>query len=357
MLLAKCCHDFDFLLWITRSPCRKLSSFGSLRWFRAANAPQTSAERCIDCPVEHDCPYSAVDLYCTRRDLDSRTSTYRRDARSTRWLLEELRHGPYGRCIYRCDNDVVDHQLLTMELADETILSLSMDIFTQDDCRRTHIKMTHGEIFGDERKLHVHRFRQLLEIVDAVVAAAEAMHVELAFVAEDLAVRHLDVGAPAVVLREDVIESERDRLVREFHGEQLVVDHVVVAAVDAAAVGAVAQFFQEHLVERASLRYVEVRDPVAARAVEVDGRIGAVVLHRTVDAAFGARLRCVGCAEPAQRTERTEFAAGASGDPEQEIDVVAALGQQHRVGGLFAPPGAADVAVRRAVDTHRRRRD
>ena len=68
MLLAKCCHDVDFLLWITRSPCRKLSSFGSLRWFRAANAPQTSAERCIDCPVEHDCPYSAVDLYCTRRD-------------------------------------------------------------------------------------------------------------------------------------------------------------------------------------------------------------------------------------------------------------------------------------------------
>ena len=56
MLLAKCCHDVDFLLWITRSPCRKLSSFGSLRWFRAANAPQTSAERCIDCPVEHDCP-------------------------------------------------------------------------------------------------------------------------------------------------------------------------------------------------------------------------------------------------------------------------------------------------------------
>ena len=152
MLLAKCCHDVDFLLWITRSPCRKLSSFGSLRWFRAANAPQTSAERCIDCPVEHDCPYSAVDLYCTRRDWISNFDVPQ-GRTLDEVLLEELRHGPYGRCIYRCDNDVVDHQLLTMELADETILSLSMDIFTQDDCRRTHIKMTHGEIFGDERKL------------------------------------------------------------------------------------------------------------------------------------------------------------------------------------------------------------
>ena len=159
MLLAKCCHDVDFLLWITRSPCRKLSSFGSLRWFRAANAPQTSTERCIDCPVEHDCPYSAVDLYCTRRDWISNFDVPQ-GRTLDEVLLEELRHGPYGRCIYRCDNDVVDHQLLTMELADETILSLSMDIFTQDDCRRTHIKMTHGEIFGDERKLHVHRFRR-----------------------------------------------------------------------------------------------------------------------------------------------------------------------------------------------------
>ena len=127
MLLAKCCHDVDFLLWITRSPCRKLSSFGSLRWFRAANAPQTSAERCIDCPVEHDCPYSAVDLYCTRRDWISNFDVPQ-GRTLDEVLLEELRHGPYGRCIYRCDNDVVDHQLLTMELADETILSLSMDL-------------------------------------------------------------------------------------------------------------------------------------------------------------------------------------------------------------------------------------
>ena len=112
MLLAKCCHDVDFLLWITRSPCRKLSSFGSLRWFRAANAPQTSAERCIDCPVEHDCPYSAVDLYCTRRDWISNFDVPQ-GRTLDEVLLEELRHGPYGRCIYRCDNDVVDHQLLT----------------------------------------------------------------------------------------------------------------------------------------------------------------------------------------------------------------------------------------------------
>lgn len=158
MLLAKCCHDVDFLLWITGSPCRKISSFGSLRWFRTAHAPQGSTERCIDCPVESNCPYSAVDLYCNRRDWISNFDVPHGKSLDE-VLMEELKQGPYGRCVYRCDNNVVDHQLLTMELENETILSLSMDVFTQDDCRRTHIKMTHGEIFGDEKSLHVRRFR------------------------------------------------------------------------------------------------------------------------------------------------------------------------------------------------------
>jgi predicted dehydrogenase len=68
MLISKCCHDIDFLLWLTEARCRKLSSFGSLRWFRAENAPKGSTPRCIDCPLEKECPYSAVDLYYNRRD-------------------------------------------------------------------------------------------------------------------------------------------------------------------------------------------------------------------------------------------------------------------------------------------------
>lgn len=158
MLLAKCCHDVDFLLWITGSPCRKISSFGSLRWFRAANAPKGSTDRCIVCPVESECPYSAVDLYYNRRDWIANFDVPQ-GRTIEEVLLDELRTGPYGRCVYHCDNNVVDHQLLTMELDDETIVSLSMDVFTQDDGRRTHIKMTHGEIFGDEKMLHVRQFR------------------------------------------------------------------------------------------------------------------------------------------------------------------------------------------------------
>lgn len=158
MLLSKCCHDVDFLLWIAGSKCHKLNSFGSLRWFCAKNAPTGSALWCIDCKVEKDCPFSAIDLYLRRREwiknFDVPEGKTLEDV-----IKEELRYGRYGRCVYHCDNDVVDHQLLSMELENETTIALAMDVFTQNDHRTTHIKLTKGEIIGDEKVLTVRHFR------------------------------------------------------------------------------------------------------------------------------------------------------------------------------------------------------
>ena len=158
ILLAKCCHDIDFLVWLTGKRCRKVSSFGALRWFREENAPAGSAARCIDCGVEPGCPFSARNLYYERRDwianFDVREGQTLDDA-----ILEELRTGLYGRCVYRCDNDVADHQIVAMELEDLSTISLTMDVFTMDDFRKTCIRMTGGEIDGDERRLRIRRFR------------------------------------------------------------------------------------------------------------------------------------------------------------------------------------------------------
>ena len=158
MLISKCCHDIDFLLWLTEARCRKLSSFGSLRWFRKENAPAGSAARCIDCPLEKECPYSAVDLYDNRRDW---ISNFDIPAGATleEVIRRELRTGDYGRCVFRCDNDVVDHQIVSMEMDNAVTISFSMDAFTLGDQRETHIRLTHGEIDGDERTLRVRKFR------------------------------------------------------------------------------------------------------------------------------------------------------------------------------------------------------
>jgi predicted dehydrogenase len=159
MFIAKCCHDMDFLLWLCGSGgCRRVSSFGSLRWFRPENAPVGSAARCVECSVEGDCPYSAVDLYRRRRDWIKNFDV--QDGETVDDAVErELQTGVYGRCVYACDNDVVDHQVVNIEMDDDTTISLAVNAFTLDDNRTIHIKMTHGEIDGDEVTLRVRKFR------------------------------------------------------------------------------------------------------------------------------------------------------------------------------------------------------
>ena len=158
MLISKCCHDIDFLLWLTKTRCRKLTSFGSLRWFKSANAPEGSAHRCIDCQVEPQCPFSAIDLYRIRRDWIANFDVPQ-GKNIDEVIEEELKQGLYGRCIYHCDNDVVDHQIVSMEMESEVTINFSMDIFTLEDHRATQICLTEGEIEGDETQIKVRRFR------------------------------------------------------------------------------------------------------------------------------------------------------------------------------------------------------
>ena len=158
MLLAKCCHDIDFLIWIAGVKCRRLSSFGSLLWFKESNAPEGSALRCIDCKVEEQCPYSAVDLYWRRREWISNFDIPKGQTLDD-VLQKELKEGRYGRCVYHSDNDVVDNQVLTMQMEDGMLITLCMDVFTQRDYRTTDVKLTEGEIICDEKKVYVTRFR------------------------------------------------------------------------------------------------------------------------------------------------------------------------------------------------------
>ncbi len=122
LILAKCCHDLDILYW-NHGPCKRLSSLGSLIHFRSENAPPGAPLRCTDgCPVEDECPFYAPRIYAGPdgawpRAVISETQTV--EAR-----MEALRSGPYGRCVYHCDNDVVDHQVIAMEM--ESGVSVSM---------------------------------------------------------------------------------------------------------------------------------------------------------------------------------------------------------------------------------------
>jgi predicted dehydrogenase len=147
MILAKSCHDMDLLLWLTGSQCLKVSSFGSLKHFRKENAPKGAPKRCTDgCPVEPHCPYSAKKLYLSP-NIDWPTNVISVDL-SLAQRQKALKEGPYGRCVYQCDNDVVDHQVVNIEFASGVTVAFTMCAFTKDISRTIKCMGTLGEIRG-----------------------------------------------------------------------------------------------------------------------------------------------------------------------------------------------------------------
>lgn len=160
IILAKSCHDLDILRWWIGKECRWVSSFGNLKWFKAENAPAGSTLRCTDgCKIEGECPYSALKIYYRKRlrlhvfDLPE-DKTLQNDA-----LMRELQEGPYGRCVYHCDNDVPDHQVVSMEFDGGVTANFSMEAFTHYAGRRTRIMGSMGDLVGDEDELLIGNFR------------------------------------------------------------------------------------------------------------------------------------------------------------------------------------------------------
>ena len=154
ILLAKCCHDLDILAWLMSGvPPARVASFGSLRQFRPENAPPGSAERCLDgCRIEPTCPYSARANY-VEQGLWSfyAWEPIEHIANPTdEQKLESLRtDNPFGRCVWRCDNDVVDHQTVAVEFANGVTASHDLFGATARPCRTIHIVGSRGEIEGN----------------------------------------------------------------------------------------------------------------------------------------------------------------------------------------------------------------
>jgi predicted dehydrogenase len=178
MLLAKSCHDIDWLRHIMGVPCRAVSSFGHLKHFRPDEAPAGASERCLDCQVESDCPYSARKIYLGRLALghtgwpvDVLTPQPTVDS-----VTAALRDGPYGRCVYHCDNDVVDNQVVNLAFEGDRTASFTMTAFNEAAGRRTEVFGSRGQIRSDGRHIHVFDFlSDNTETIDTAAADASLL--------------------------------------------------------------------------------------------------------------------------------------------------------------------------------------
>ena len=149
MILAMSCHDMDILVWLM-------------------------GRRCSDgCPHRKECVYEDRKLYLngnTQWPVDMLTTDL-----TPAGIEKALREGPYGRCVYHCDNDVADRQVVNLEFEGGGVASFTLTAFTGDCTRMIRITGTKGDLEGnlDENRLILHRFGHEAENVEVSLPASD----------------------------------------------------------------------------------------------------------------------------------------------------------------------------------------
>ena len=184
-LSAKGIHDFDLITWLCNARPLRVSSFGELSHFKEENAPPGAPARCLDgCPVESTCPYHAykqyiepgfpkipmsllagvplqafIDGYVKYPRLRS-LAAYNLNSTEEKGRIRELREGPHGRCVFHCDNDVVDHQVVNIEYEGGILATLALNAFSVAWERTMNVNGSTGELYSKDfsGRLEVRKF-------------------------------------------------------------------------------------------------------------------------------------------------------------------------------------------------------
>lgn len=155
MILQKCCHDFDIINWLLGKKCLSLTSYGSLKYFNSKHAPKGSSDYCYNCQAKDGCPYDAYKIYIDGENGIRNGNTdwpinVIKENPTIEVIEEALKTSRYGKCVFKCNNNVVDHQVVNMQYEDDITVQLTMCGFTKDMSRYLKVMGTLGEIIADQ---------------------------------------------------------------------------------------------------------------------------------------------------------------------------------------------------------------
>ena len=178
MIIAKCCHDLDLLQFYAKSKCKDISSIGELAYFKPENKPEGAADRCVNCKYKDTCTYSAKKIYVDLwKEKGSPANIWPQNIITVASPLTEeaiykaIEEGPYGRCVFACDNDVVDHQITQMTFENGVKATLTMTAFTALGGRKMTFFGTDGDIILDEETntVTLRKFGKPVKVFDIII--------------------------------------------------------------------------------------------------------------------------------------------------------------------------------------------
>ncbi|RDY29495.1 gfo/Idh/MocA family oxidoreductase [Romboutsia weinsteinii] len=164
LILTKSCHDIDILSYISGSKCKKIASFGNQKYMNNANFDDNMSENCLSCKNEKDCPYSAKKIYIENsRDINHAVHINPTEEN----LLDILKDGPYGKCVYNCDNNVVDNMVSILEFENKVTATFNLCAYTKECDRTIKLMFSKGEVGGSllKNEIRVKKFGENEEII------------------------------------------------------------------------------------------------------------------------------------------------------------------------------------------------
>ncbi len=154
IILTKSSHDLDIIQWLLGQRALSVASYGNLDYFRRENAPPGAAERCVECPLQDTCLYSATRFYRHMKEgWPFEVIAPPPDQLEDR--IEAIENGPYGRCVWQNDNDVADNQTVIMEFESGIHATFSLQGLTADNTRKITILFDKAELTGDLHRCEI----------------------------------------------------------------------------------------------------------------------------------------------------------------------------------------------------------
>ena len=174
MILAKCCHDMDIIRYLMGDKCISVNSYGERSFFREENAPKGATEYCSDCPNKDTCTWSAQKLY-VHPDYKWTAGYFLNGVENTdENILAQLAKTQYDKCVFKNDNDVVDHQSTVMLFENGKTAVHTMTGFSQRVYRDIKVFGTKAELYGhmEDNLIEIRNFDGTTERIDVDISAA-----------------------------------------------------------------------------------------------------------------------------------------------------------------------------------------